>query len=98
MSNYSDRTEHLLTKLRCLTCLHQSVADSDSLFAEKIKRHVVRAIRASKTDEDILEELTRVHGPQVLWRPPHKGFHQTLWYMPFCFLLLACIRAWRRLV
>ena len=79
---YTQRANMLFSKLRCLTCLHQSVSDSDSPFAEEVKDYVLKALGRSKSDEQILSDLTRTYGQQVLWSPPKQGVHWVVWLMP----------------
>ena len=93
---YAQRANVLFSKLRCLTCLHQSVSDSDSPFAEEVKGYVRKALRRSKSDEQILLDLTHMYGQQVLWSPPKQGLHWVVWLMPVGLgLVVVFTIAWR---
>ena len=92
----AQRANVLFSKLRCLTCLHQSVLDSDSPFAEEVKDYVHNALRESKSDEQMLSDLAGKYGQQVLWSPPKRGFHWVVWLMPVGLVLVVLVRIiWR---
>jgi cytochrome c-type biogenesis protein CcmH/NrfF len=85
---HTQRSDLLFSKLRCLTCLHQSVSDSDSPFAEEVKNYVHQAIKRCESNEKILSDLAHKYGQQVLWSPPKQGFHWLIWGMPVGLVLV----------
>ena len=90
------RVNRLAEDLRCLTCMGQSIADSQSSFSTDMKREIRTMIGAGKSDKDIMDFMVQRYGDFVLYRPPMKATTLVLWAGPFVALLLAlAVLAWR---
>ena len=83
------RVKKLSEELRCLTCMGQSIADSQSGFSEDMKREIREMIAKGKTDAQIMEFMVQRYGDFVLYRPPVKETTWLLWFGPFVFFILA---------
>ena len=55
--------------LRCLVCQGQSIADSNSEFAQTIKLVVKDKIKEGKSKEAIYDFLTSKYGDWILYKP-----------------------------
>jgi cytochrome c-type biogenesis protein CcmH len=80
------RVNKLSEELRCLTCMGQSIADSQSSFSTDMKREIRTMIVAGKSDKEIMEFMVQRYGDFVLYRPPVKNTTWLLWGGPFVLL------------
>ncbi len=85
------RVNKLAEELRCLTCMGQSIADSQSSFSNDMKREIRSMIVAGKNDKEIMDFMVQRYGDFVLYRPPVKNTTWLLWGGPFLFLILSLV-------
>jgi cytochrome c-type biogenesis protein CcmH len=85
------RVNKLAEELRCLTCMGQSIADSQSSFSTDMKREIRDMIMAGKNDKEIMEFMVQRYGDFVLYRPPVKNTTWVLWGGPFLLLILSLV-------
>ena len=85
------RVNKLAEELRCLTCMGQSIADSQSSFSTDMKREIREMVRTGKNDKEIIEFMVQRYGDFVLYRPPVKSTTWLLWGGPFLFLILSLV-------
>ncbi|MBI5109698.1 MAG: cytochrome c-type biogenesis protein CcmH [Rhodocyclales bacterium] len=85
------RVNRLAEELRCLTCMGQSIADSQSSFSSDMKREIRAMIVAGKSDKEIIDFMVQRYGDFVLYRPPVKSTTWLLWGGPFVLLALALL-------
>lgn len=85
------RVNKLAEELRCLTCMGQSIADSQSSFSSDMKREIRDMVKAGKNDKEIIEFMVQRYGDFVLYRPPVKSTTWVLWGGPFLLLILSLI-------
>lgn len=83
------RVTRIAEELRCLTCMGQSIADSQSSFSSDMKREIRGMIAAGKSDKEVIEFMVARYGDFVLYRPPVKSTTWLLWGGPFVLLALA---------
>ena len=81
----------VLKNLRCLVCQGQSVADSNSDFAQTLKSVVQDQINAGKTEKEIYEFLREKYGEWILYKPTFNKINSILWIFPYFALLLGGI-------
>lgn len=82
------RVNRLAEELRCLTCMGQSIADSQSGFSADMKREIRAMVVAGKSDQDVLDFMVQRYGDFVLYRPPVKSKTWLLWGGPFILLAI----------
>lgn len=85
------RVNKLAEELRCLTCMGQSIADSQSSFSTDMKREIRDMVKAGKNDKEIIEFMVQRYGDFVLYRPPVKSTTWLLWGGPFLLLILSLV-------
>lgn len=85
------RVNKLAEELRCLTCMGQSIADSQSSFSNDMKREIRSMIVAGKNDKEIMDFMVQRYGDFVLYRPPVKNTTWLLWGGPFLLLILSLV-------
>lgn len=76
-------------ELRCLVCQGQSIAGSDSDFANDIKREMRAMMENGRSDSEVVDFLVQRYGDFILFRPPVKGATMLLWLGPFILLAIA---------
>jgi len=81
------RFRALTEQLRCVMCQNQSLADSNALIAQDLRREVLGMIRQGKSDEQIKQYLVARYTDFVLYQPRVAPTTWLLWFGPL--LLLA---------
>ena len=77
--------------LRCLVCQGQSIADSNSDFANTIKSVVNDKIEEKMTEEQIYNFLSEKYGDWILYKPPLKPNSYLLWLLPYVFFIIGAL-------
>ena len=73
--------------LRCLICQGQSVADSNSEFAQTIKLVVDDQINEGKSKKEIYDFLIEKYGEWITYKPSLNRKNILLWVLPYLILL-----------
>ena len=76
-------TNQIFKNLRCLICQGQSVADSNSEFAQTIKLVVKDKIAEGKTEQEIYDFLISKYGEWIVYKPPFNRLNFLLWMLPY---------------
>ena len=74
--------------LRCLVCQGQSIADSNSDFAQTIKLVVKDLIKNGKTEREIYSFMTDKYGEWIVFKPQVNKQNFILWFLPYLALIL----------
>lgn len=82
-----DRFRRLAAELRCVMCQNQSLADSNAMIAQDLRREVFNLMREGRTDREIKDFLAERYTDFVLYRPPMQGANLLLWFAPAGVLL-----------
>ena len=77
--------------LRCLVCQGQSIADSNSDFAQTIKLVVKDLLKAGKTEEEIYLFMAEKYGEWIVFKPQVNKNNFILWVLPYLSLILGGI-------
>ena len=81
--------QNLINKnLRCLVCQGQSIADSNSDFAQTIKLVVKDLIDEGKTEDEIYLFLADKYGEWNIFKPQLNRHNLILWILPYLALIL----------
>ncbi len=86
-----ERFRELTEELRCLVCQNQSLADSDAPLANDLRKRVFGLMSNGKSDDQIIEELVKVYGEFVLYRPRMTPQNYLLWFAPVLLVLIGII-------
>ena len=78
----------ILKNLRCLICQGQSVADSNSDFAQTIKIVVKDQINDGKSEKEIYDFLIEKYGEWIVYNPPINKTNFLLWSLPYIIFLI----------
>ena len=74
--------------LRCLICQGQSIADSNSDFAQTIKLVVQDLIKEGKTESEIYSFMADKYGEWIVFKPQLNKHNFILWFLPYLALIL----------
>ena len=77
--------------LRCLVCQGQSIADSNSDFAQTIKLVVKDLIEDGKTEDEIYSFMADKYGEWIVFKPQVNKQNILLWFLPYLALILGGI-------
>jgi cytochrome c-type biogenesis protein CcmH len=89
------RYQALIHELRCLKCQGETVADTQAMFGEDIRRQVREMVQSGKSDGDVREYLVDRYGEVILLRPRWSAGNAWLWLAPAVFLLGGAWVGWR---
>src|SRR4051794_40030319 len=76
------RTMDLATKLRCLVCQNQTIADSQAGLAVDLRNEIREQLAKGKSERDIIDYMVARYGDFVLYNPPFKATTALLWLGP----------------
>jgi cytochrome c-type biogenesis protein CcmH len=89
----------LENQLMCPVCAGETLAQSNSLPAQRIKAHIQRRIDQGWTKSRIINEEVDIWGTRILAAPPRHGFDLLAWVLPLVGILGAsgvmALLAWR---
>ena len=78
----------ILKNLRCLVCQGQSIADSNSDFAQTIKIVVSEKIKKNNSEKEIYNFLISKYGEWIVYKPSFNKTNFLLWFFPYAVLFL----------
>ena len=82
-----DLENEIFKNLRCLICQGQSVAESNSEFAQTIKMVVRDQLDNGKSEKAIYEFLVEKYGEWILYEPQFNKNTYFLWFLPLLIFL-----------
>ena len=85
--NFSQLEIKIFKNIRCLVCQGQSIADSNSDFAQTIKSVVSDKISQGKNEKEIYNFLSSKYGDWILYKPSLKIPNLMLWIIPYLFVI-----------
>jgi cytochrome c-type biogenesis protein CcmH len=85
------RFHALVAELRCVMCQNQSLADSNAMVAQDLRREVLALMREGKTDAQVEDYLVARYGEFVLYKPRVEGKTWLLWFGPALVLLVGAL-------
>tara|TARA_B100001093_G_C26842319_1_gene1021127 strand:+ start:745 stop:1107 length:363 start_codon:yes stop_codon:yes gene_type:complete len=78
----------ILKNIRCLVCQGQSIADSNSDFAQTIKLVVSEKIKNDVPEDEIYNFLISKYGEWIVYKPRFNRNNFLLWFFPYLVLFL----------
>ena len=85
------RLNEISNNVRCLVCRNQSIYDSNSDFANDIKKIIMIHLNDNKSDEFIYKFLKSKYGEYILFKPPLQINTLVLWILPFLLIISGLI-------
>ena len=89
--NIDNRLKKLTLELRCMTCQNQSIYDSDSEYAEDIKKIVKLKLKEGLSEKQIKKILTDRYGEYILLKPYFNTKNVLLWLFPFVLFIVSIL-------
>ena len=88
-SNFSEQQTINITKnLRCLICQGQTIHESNSDFAESMKKYIKSELENGKTNEEIFSSLVKKYGQWIVYDPGVSRNTLLLWSLPLLLFLI----------
>ena len=87
-ATFSVDSNKIFKNLRCLICQGQSVADSNSEFAQVIKLVVRDQIKEGKSEKEIYDFLIEKYGEWIVYKPLLNKNNFLLWFLPYAIFFL----------
>lgn len=81
------RTFEIAGKLRCPTCVSESVADSNAGISIEMRNQIQSQLEAGATEAEVLAFFQERYGDWILLEPPRRGIHLLVWWLPGIALL-----------
>ena len=78
----------IFKNLRCLICQGQTIAESNSDFAQTIKIVVRDKISQGSNEKEIYEFLSEKYGEWIVYKPKFNYLNSFLWISPYIVLIL----------
>mgnify|MGYP001232727794 CR=1 FL=1 len=82
---------NIYKNLRCLVCQGQTIADSNSEFAQIIKSVVSDKINEGMDENQIYNFLSDKYGDWILYKPPLKDSSLLLWSLPYIIFVIGAL-------
>ena len=91
--NLSNASEEYLQKkitknLRCLICQGQTIHESNSDFAESMKKYIKSELENGKTNDEIFSNLVEKYGQWIVYDPGISRNTLLLWALPLLLFLI----------
>lgn len=73
-------------ELKCLVCMNQSIAESNSIFAHNVKALIKELIQNKLSETQIKDFMQQRYGEQILLLPEKNVHNVLLWILPVLIL------------
>ena len=88
-SNFSEEQTINITKnLRCLICQGQTIHESNSDFAESMKKYIKGELENGKTNDEVFSSLIEKYGQWIVYDPGISRNTLLLWALPLLLFLI----------
>ena len=88
-ATYSEQQTINITKnLRCLICQGQTIYESNSDFAESMKKYIKSELENGKTNDEIFSNLVEKYGQWIAYDPGISRNTLLLWALPLLLFLI----------
>ena len=83
-----EQTINITKNLRCLICQGQTIHESNSDFAESMKKYIKSELENGKTKEEIFSSLVGKYGQWIVYDPGISRNTLLLWSLPLLLFLI----------
>ena len=88
-SSFSEEQTINITKnLRCLICQGQTIHESNSDFAESMKKYIKGELEKGKTNDEVFSSLIEKYGQWIVYDPGISRNTLLLWALPLLLFLV----------
>ena len=85
---YEEQTINITKNLRCLICQGQTIHESNSDFAESMKKYIKSELEDGKTNDEIFSSLIEKYGQWIVYDPGISRNTILLWTLPLLLFLI----------
>ena len=85
---FEEQTINITKNLRCLICQGQTIHESNSDFAESMKKYIKSELESGKTNEEIFSNLVEKYGQWIVYDPGISRNTLLLWALPLLLFLI----------
>ena len=78
----------IFKNLRCIVCQGQSIAESNSDFAQTVKIVVRDQINKGNNEDEIYEFLVEKYGEWIVFKPLFNPHNFLLWILPYLLFII----------
>ena len=83
-----EQTINITKNLRCLICQGQTIHESNSDFAESMKKYIKDELENGKTNDEIFSSLIEKYGQWIVYDPGISKNTLLLWTLPLLLFLI----------
>ena len=83
-----EQTINITKNLRCLICQGQTIHESNSDFAESMKKYIKGELENGKTNDEIFLSLIEKYGQWIVYDPGISKNTFLLWTLPLLLFLI----------
>ena len=88
-SSFSEeQTVNITKNLRCLICQGQTIHESNSDFAESMKKYIKGELENGKTNDEVFSSLIEKYGQWIVYDPGISRNTLLLWALPLLLFLI----------
>ncbi len=87
-TTFEKQTIDITKNLRCLICQGQTIHESNSDFAESMKKYIKSELENGKTNEEIFSSLVKKYGQWIVYDPGISRNTLLLWSLPLLLFLI----------
>ena len=88
-SNFpEEQTINITKNLRCLICQGQTIHESNSDFAESMKKYIKGELENGKTNDEVFLSLIEKYGQWIVYDPGISRNTLLLWALPLLLFLI----------
>ena len=87
-SDTDEQTINITKNLRCLICQGQTIHESNSDFAESMKKYIKSELENGKTNDEIFSSLVEKYGQWIVYDPGISKNTFLLWTLPLLLFLI----------
>ena len=83
-----EQTINITKNLRCLICQGQTIHESNSDFAESMKKYIKGELENGKTNDEVFSSLIEKYGQWIVYDPGISRNTLLLWALPLLLFLI----------
>ena len=87
-TSFEEQTINITKNLRCLICQGQTIHESNSDFAESMKKYIKNELENEKTKDEIFSSLVQKYGQWIAYDPGISKNTLILWTLPLLLFLI----------
>jgi cytochrome c-type biogenesis protein CcmH len=83
-----EREAHLASRLRCMVCQNQTLAESNAPLAADMRKQIREQLTQGRSEQQVRDYFEARYGAFVRYDPPFTASTWLLWVGPFALLVV----------